>query len=439
MAYRLRSRSRNNPSPSPSPSMAQLRLKLTRIVSRHEQMKIAFQQLESQIKTSLREAEDVFASLAIPLTRLVGLKTVEMAEEGRFSTIFMDNDLHTQGYQRSKIGSETRVTSPSAVGGDDQIDQIPKSEEDSYTVKVTMTGKELIQKQKLQLIQLVHLLRQIETQVNSSQNDILQTIADHRASIHKFFQRATAYLSAVHHSSQNHGTFLFTVLKLLQATFNQVGVALRSVEGGVEDLMHELAEQMCNPMVEYVKGLKTEMTSGTCPQLLAIVEEMGGAMRSGRLELEEARKKVRIEEERKLEALSRLKESEERGRTMKEYLGFFLEGKKGSKEHSALYKLLGMGEDQSNDEKLLWELLKKKRKYQIPDSPVGTKELISMGPNNKQFKSTGVRASMHRMTTRSSCLRGLSPQTPCLDSWPPLGSSPSAATHQVLSRKRVTP
>uniref|UniRef100_A0A5B7BBA1 Myb-like domain-containing protein n=1 Tax=Davidia involucrata TaxID=16924 RepID=A0A5B7BBA1_DAVIN len=341
-----------------------------------------------------------------------------------------------KGYQRSKIGSETRVTSPSAVGGDDQI---PKLEEDSYTVKATMEGKELIQKQKLQLIQLVHLLRQIETQVNSSQNDILQTLADHRASIHKFFQRATAYISAIHHSGQNHGTFLITVLKLLQAIFNHVGVALESVEGGVEDLMHELAEQMCNPMVEYVKGLKTEMTSGTCPRLLAIVEEMGGAMRDGRLELEEARKKVRIAEEKKLEALNRLKESEERGRRMKEYLGLFLEAKKGSMEHSALHKLLGMGEDQAKDEKLLWELLKKKRKSQISDSPLGTKELTRLGPNNKHFKSTGVRASISHRSIASNCSRGLSPQTPCLDYWLPLGSSPSVATHQVLSCKRVTP
>ncbi|KAF5207963.1 hypothetical protein FRX31_002450, partial [Thalictrum thalictroides] len=36
-------------------------------------------------------AEDVFASLSIPLMKLVGLKTKEMALEGRSSTIFMDS------------------------------------------------------------------------------------------------------------------------------------------------------------------------------------------------------------------------------------------------------------------------------------------------------------------------------------------------------------
>lgn len=43
------------------------------------------------------KAEDVFTSLALPLMKLVGLKTVEMAEEGRFSTIITDtNRSHSQ-------------------------------------------------------------------------------------------------------------------------------------------------------------------------------------------------------------------------------------------------------------------------------------------------------------------------------------------------------
>lgn len=38
------------------------------------------------------EAEDVFASLAIPLMKLVGLKTVEMATEGRFTSFIIQTD-----------------------------------------------------------------------------------------------------------------------------------------------------------------------------------------------------------------------------------------------------------------------------------------------------------------------------------------------------------
>lgn len=196
-----------------------------------------------------------------------------------------------------------------------------------------MASKELLQKQRLQLTQLVHLLRKIESQVNSSQDDIFQNLAGHQASIHKFFQSAIAYITAVHQTGQSNGTFL-AALKLFKATFDRMDAALSSVERGVEDMMYQLAEHMCNPMVEYVEGLKVEMASGTCPRLLAIVEDMGGAMRNGKTELEEARKKVKVAEERKLEALCRLKESDERTRRMKEHLGYLLEAKKGPMEHN---------------------------------------------------------------------------------------------------------
>ncbi|KAH7867376.1 hypothetical protein Vadar_032622 [Vaccinium darrowii] len=91
---------------SPSPSTAELRSKLSRIFSRHEQMKLAFHHLKSQIKIGLLEAEDVFESLAIPLMRLVGLKTVEMAKEGRFSSIVTDMDANSEGSWRNESRSE---------------------------------------------------------------------------------------------------------------------------------------------------------------------------------------------------------------------------------------------------------------------------------------------------------------------------------------------
>lgn len=46
------------------------------------------------------KAEDVFLSLSIPLMSLVGLKTVEMAEEGRFSSIIMNDSCRTQAHSR---------------------------------------------------------------------------------------------------------------------------------------------------------------------------------------------------------------------------------------------------------------------------------------------------------------------------------------------------
>ncbi|RVX17822.1 hypothetical protein CK203_003941 [Vitis vinifera] len=198
--------------------------------------------------------------------------------------------------------------------------------EESYATKATIAAKEQKEKQRLEITQLVRLLRQIETQVNSHHGDIRQTLADHRRSLHKSFQKAISYIAAIHHSCQNQETLLF-VLNVFQITLRQVDAALNAVESGVEDLMQQLAQQMCNPLVEYVKRLKTETTLGTFARLLAMVEEMEREIRDGRVELEEERMKVRVAEKKMLEALTRLTELEDRER-MKEQLGSLLETRK---------------------------------------------------------------------------------------------------------------
>ncbi|THG10497.1 hypothetical protein TEA_012525 [Camellia sinensis var. sinensis] len=199
--------------------------------------------------------------------------------------------------------------------------------------------------------------------------------------------------------------------------------------------MHELAEQICTLMVEYVKGLKEEMAIGMCLHLLGIVEEMGGALRDGKLEFEQARKKTRVLENRKIEALRRLKESEERITRMKEYLGFLLEAKKESMEHIFLHKYGGRS---AKDERLLWELLKNKRKDLTPESPFGPQELLSILSNNYHLKPTQERTQIsHRPITRNY-LQKLTPQTPCLDSCLPFNSSPSVTTQWVFQRNRIT-
>lgn len=61
MTYR-RSKSRNVPQ---SPSMAKLNLKLARIVSRQDQLKISFNHLKYQIKIGLLEVTLISNSFAI--------------------------------------------------------------------------------------------------------------------------------------------------------------------------------------------------------------------------------------------------------------------------------------------------------------------------------------------------------------------------------------
>ncbi|XP_022736839.1 uncharacterized protein LOC111289786 [Durio zibethinus] len=416
---------------SESESMDWIGVKLTILVSRQEQVKIAYHQLKSQIKIGLAEAEEVFASLAIPLMKLVGLKTEEMAEEGRFTTIFVDDDFSC-GFHRNGPTPQSPMISPSSSGGEWNNQR----KKESCASKAIVAGKEFFEKQQTQLMQLVRLLRQVENGVNSHQDDILQSLATERDFLQKLFRKAIYYISAFH--NQNHDTFLIT-LKLFQLIFDKTDAVLNSVEDGMEGLMQDLAERMCDPMVEYVKGLKADLKIGTCARLLAIVDEMERSMRSGRIELEEARKRVRVAEEGRIKALCKLKETEEKVRRMKEYHEFHGEIQKEHIEHLVSQKFLGMEETEANQNKLAWELRRKMRKFRTPRSPMGPKELLYFESNKKHHQSTRERPSSYHRLVIGSHLQSLGPETPCLDTRIPLGLSPSPAIQRVVSRKRISP
>lgn len=192
-----------------------------------------------------------------------------------------------------------------------------------------MAGNELLHKQKMQLMQLVQLLKKVESCVNSTQKNMFRDIDQHKDNIHSIVQKAFTYVSAMKQSS-NDGHAYDITLKLLKFIYVHVCEALSSVEVGVNNLTNALAEQMCKPMIEYVKSCKDEMLTGTCPRLLDALEDMEGVVRDGRVELEQAKKQVRVAEERKIETLSMLKESEEKMKKMKRYLEFVINDNKES-------------------------------------------------------------------------------------------------------------
>ncbi|KAG8388165.1 hypothetical protein BUALT_Bualt02G0097500 [Buddleja alternifolia] len=434
---------------APSPSLEAVKFKLWRIVSRHEQLKVAFHQLNSQIRTGLLEAEDVFASLAIPLTKLVGLKTVEMATEGRFSTIVTSADRSHSQFLICILVDVAALKSMQLYADVVLLrfyaylfscNEGHATPDENYMNRAMTVGNELMERQKLQLIQLINLLKKIEAQVNSSQNSIFQSLADHQASIKKFFLKAATYVSAIHQSNQNN-ELSHMMLKLLKATFDEVGVALNSVEVGIDDLISELAAKMCNPMVQYVNGLKVEMKTGTCSRLLEVVKEMDGAMKVRKFELEEERKRATLAEQSRIEALSKLKASEETARKMTKSLGLLIEDTPTTEpeENLTQQKSLSLKEDKAKDDNLLWELLRKKRKCQVPDSPVGPNELLGIGTYNKKLSLTRASPALnHRPVTRSRS-KGLDLKSSSINSRLLLGASPSATTQKVLCRKRITP
>nr|GEY66615.1 hypothetical protein [Tanacetum cinerariifolium] len=295
---------------------------------------------------------------------------------------------------------------------------------EDYTNSAIMVSKELIDKKKDQLIQLMHLLKQIEGCVNSSQKSICQTIDGHKENIHSYLQKAATYVTAVQESSHDSHAYNIT-LKLLKAIYIHVCEILSSVEGGVDSLISKLTEQTCRPMIECARSFKAEITSGTCSRLLATLEAMKGVTRDGRVELEQARKIVKAAEEKKREALGMLKESEERMKKMRRYMEYT--------GHQSKNKLLAPQENQVKDDKLLWELLKKKQTRQQPASPFGPKELLQVGSSTRHHQPmTGNPSIAHRPTTRAY----VKLNTHSLGSLLPLGSSPSVTRSQALSRKR---
>ncbi|KAK1407135.1 hypothetical protein QVD17_38746 [Tagetes erecta] len=409
-----RSKSRN------VPSMAKLNFKLARIVSRQDQLKLSFNHLKSQIKIGLLEAEDVFNSLAVPLMKLVGLKSAEMAEEGRSSAVFMKICSNDQYECEDQIRGDTLESMSTAT----RECGLHKLEED-YTNNAIMAGNELIHKQKLQLIQLVQLLKQVESCVNSSQKNMFQTIDDHKDGIRLFLKKAVTYISVIQQSSHDGHAFNIT-LKLLKAIYDHITEVLSSVEGGVDNLINKLTDEMCKPMIEYVKSYKAEMIAGTCPRLLVALEDMRGVARNGRVELEQARKMVRVAEERKAEALSMLRESEERVTKMRQYLEVFTNDKRETTGRYAKNKLLAPSPqvDQTKDDKLLWELLKTKQACQQPESPFGTKDLLRVGTITKiPTPKTGKPSVVHSQRPTTRAYKKL--KTHSSGSLLPLGLSPS--------------
>ncbi|XP_019095675.1 PREDICTED: uncharacterized protein LOC109124977 [Camelina sativa] len=306
-------------------------------------------------------------------------------------------------------------TAQNGTPSGDLNNQILSSKEENYAAKVESAGKEILHKHKGQLRQLIHMLRQIETQVNSHQEEILQMVDDRRTFFQDFIQKSLYYLSSVH--SKNHDTFPVTV-KLLRVLFNNINEVLGSVDTGVNDLMQALAKNMCHPMTKYVGNLAAELKLGPCVELMNVVNEMERANADTRRELKDARERIRLAEETKIESLLKLKKAEDHVQRMTTSAKFLLPSSQNKKqaEHSITGKRIGTEGGREHEEKLLWELLSKRRKQQEPESPMGPKELIRQA-DTKQKPLVYIRRS-----TR------LNSQKARPDSLIPLGLSPSART-----------
>ncbi|KAG9446516.1 hypothetical protein H6P81_012644 [Aristolochia fimbriata] len=300
--------------------MASVRLKLSHIVRCHEESKAAFQQLKSQIEISLNEVEEVFVSLAAPLMRLVGLKTEEMASEGRSSFIVIERDPQN----RSGCGlarSEAWTRSSSSGDGRPPVPTLEDSE--SYQVRIARAREELTAKSRLHLQHLALLLRQIENSVNSGLDGYYRRLDDRRHAVQKVFQKSKAFLDAVHHDSRDPKVIFFAACKVLVAVYDQVGSVFGSLEEDTEELIQEIGKRMSSPLAVHAKRLKADTDAGPTSRLAALAEELGRAARDRAAEVGEARRIAIAAEEGKLEAERKLRELERKTERMKDYFGSY--------------------------------------------------------------------------------------------------------------------
>ncbi|XP_031487366.1 uncharacterized protein LOC116255632 isoform X2 [Nymphaea colorata] len=307
--------------------MAGLRQKLDHVVRLHEESKSAFRILESHIKAGLLEAEEIFASLSVPLMRLVDLKSKEMAVEGRSCTIVVkDSVCKDAGKVASGAESESR--------------RIAESEERRFN-------------------QLISFLRTTESTVNSHLEAIHQRLANRRSSLHKAHQ---AIVSRLANASQEAAasTPLLLAINVQRATFRSFDGALLSVGGEVQSAICRMAEDVCRPLLGLAREMKADGVAEASRRLMAAVVEMEAVVTRRGVELEEARRRIQAEEEANRSARKRLADCEREVRNLRQKVeaweqGFcrsFQDRVGGAAQHHAAEK------HQFLDDKLLWQLLK---------------------------------------------------------------------------------
>ncbi|MQM09052.1 hypothetical protein Taro_041915 [Colocasia esculenta] len=303
--------------------------KLQEVIRRHQECKAAFQDLRSQIKAGLLEASDVFDSLSVPLMKLVGLKAEEMAKDGKSSTIIVNPDFQNMRFssippeaiglaQGSAVSGCSRWSWDKQGNGFAQDRAVPgelyrrlDEEVVRYGIQAKETCNEISEKQKINTQRLVRQLRGIGVHLNTRQESIHTTLDSTRASFCQFIERAASVLASYsragqqqpHHAPAGHDATVGLATKVLHAAYKHVSSALKDMEDEADLLLRSLAEATCGPMMDHITELRADAESGAPARLSALVGEMEAALRELRVETAVARKRARLAEEERAEAM----------------------------------------------------------------------------------------------------------------------------------------
>ena len=175
----------------------------------------------------------------------------------------------------------------------------------AYSAKTRETCKHIFEKQRLVAQRLIRLLYSILSHLSSNQEIIHSTVDFTHHSLCDFIERATSTFSPKCKNLRPSETQATSILvdKVLNATYPQLSSSLEDVKLTVDRTFGALAEATSGVMFCLIENILADAESGALTLLCAQVGEMEAIIANLVMEVEAARKQLKIAEKEKSKAV----------------------------------------------------------------------------------------------------------------------------------------
>ncbi|MCO5594311.1 hypothetical protein L7F22_048340 [Adiantum nelumboides] len=234
--------------------------------------KECFRMLKQDLLQGMAEANDIFNSMSVPLVRLVGLKSQQLAEQGRQTSVCLSPPVQSeilQAYSPSDLGSDNRKRGCSEAW--QSALSIP---EEDLTAQAAQHVEEFSLLQKQQLRQLVGVVKAVEKLVRSQEEVITEKFQGCESYLVNLQQSSLVNFKSLHQqvldmrqqdsrvtyrlrvAEQSYQALMSLALKIQESGIDRVRKNLLDVKIEVEGMVNELASSMCKPVVSFLKELR---------------------------------------------------------------------------------------------------------------------------------------------------------------------------------------
>ncbi|MCO5591688.1 hypothetical protein L7F22_045679 [Adiantum nelumboides] len=235
--------------------------------------KECFRILKQDLLQGMAEANDIFNSMSVPLVRLVGLKSQQLAEQGRQTSVCLSPPVQSEILQ---------AYSPPALGLDNRKRRCSEAwqsalsmPEEDLTAQAAQHVEEFTLLQKQQLRQLVGVVKTVEKLVRSQEEVITERFQGCESYLVNLQQSSLVNFKSLHQqvldmrqqdsrvayrlrvAEQSYQALMSLALKIQESGIDRVRKNLLDVKFEVEGMVNELASSMCKPVVSFLKELRT--------------------------------------------------------------------------------------------------------------------------------------------------------------------------------------